>query len=89
MKRNYNTSVLTFIALILLLLTPYISFSTERDTINDKNILYTPAQKPQPRINGPVGVWMSPWKPFFIPDPLSGRASNQIFDKGVTIRIKT
>ncbi len=88
MKRQSIIFTLAFAIFFLLIITPYLSYCTENDTIKNTTELYTPHPKSQPRINGPLVYGCRPGNPFLYRIPCQGVRPIRFSAKGLPTELK-
>ncbi|MDO8952912.1 MAG: putative Ig domain-containing protein [Draconibacterium sp.] len=90
MKKNFAVYVLTFVFAFLLATAPGLSYCAEKTnkSTSGKYEMYTPAPKPQPRINGPLVYGAHPGNPFLYRIPCQGERPMQFSVEGLPDGLK-
>jgi alpha-galactosidase len=90
MKQLINTGIGKLSTILLIVIMPLASYCFEQafQTVGDTGILYTPREKPEPRINGPLVYGCHPGHPFLYRIPCQGDRPIRFSVQGLPASLK-
>ncbi len=90
MKKNSHIRILARITFMVMIVAPFVTFGEENKSpsATDGKEIYTPAPKPQPRINGPMVYGCRPGNPFLYRIPCQGERPIIFSAKGLPKELK-